>query len=299
MPIPPEQLRLSATTLLALGLGVGGYRLARIAPLPRPALGHRGLQRARALAGVHGFFVIEPPMRWLAALIAELPLREARSPLDRMLVRAGDFLGLCADEWLALSAISAAIFALVAASTAARFGLGYGPVAAATALGSALPFLSMDGERVRRQQRIQRGLPPAIDLLALCMGAGLDFAGALELYTSELNDEHDPLTHECKRVLEELSLGHTRRQALVNLAERVPCTGIVDFTTAVIQAEQKGNPLAEVLAIQARMTRMRRSVAAEEAAARAGVMLVLPMTLLLAAVVLVMVGPFIVNGFGL
>ena len=77
------------------------------------------------------------------------------------------------------------------------------------------------------------------------------------------------------------------------------CGNIKRFLTAVIQGEQKGTPLAEVLGIQARMMRMHRSVAAEEAAARASVLLVLPMMLLLAAIVLVMMGPFIVNGLKL
>ena len=67
----------------------------------------------------------------------------------------------------------------------------------------------------------------------------------------------------------------------------------------MIQAEQKGNPLAQVLEVQARMLRMRRSVAAEEAAARAAVLLMLPLVLLLLAVLLLLFGPFLVNGVGL
>ena len=71
-----------------------------------------------------------------------------------------------------------------------------------------------------------------------------------------------------------------------------------DFVHAVIQAEQKGNPLARVLQVQGRMLNMRRSVAAEEAAARAGVLLIIPMICLMGSVLLLLMGPFMVQGLG-
>ena len=293
----PEQLMLSATTALTPALAAASYALARIAPLPRPRLGHRGLQRSRALTR-SGFSAIEPAMRWLAALVAHAPISGARTHLDAQLTQAGQPLGLCSDELLALCALGGAAGALLGAGAIAWLGIGHPWQVASTILGAALPSLSIHSHAAERLRRIARQLPPAIDLLALCMGAGLDFAGALELLCRELYDERDPFNVECKRVLEELSLGRTRRQALATLAERVPGAAMRDFTNAVIQAEEKGNPLAEVLSIQARMMRMRRSVAAEEAAARASVLLVLPMMLLLAAVMLVLLGPFVVNGFG-
>jgi tight adherence protein C len=74
---------------------------------------------------------------------------------------------------------------------------------------------------------------------------------------------------------------------------------VQDFAHAVIQAERRGTPLAEVLEVQARVLRMRRSVAAEEAAARASVLLMLPLLLLLLAVLLLLFGPFLVNGVAL
>jgi tight adherence protein C len=63
----------------------------------------------------------------------------------------------------------------------------------------------------------------------------------------------------------------------------------------VVQAEEKGNPLAEVLQIQATMLRMRRSVAAEESAARAGVLMMGPLMLIFATIMLIILGPFAVN----
>jgi tight adherence protein C len=285
--------------LAAVGIAPGAYALAKVRPLPRPMLGHRGLQRSEALREVLGFAVAEPVVRWLAALVARFPGTDVRTAIESELVRAGAFLGLGVDECLALSALGG-----LAAGTAgelARRWLDLGAVwpACAALLGLCAPWLRVRSESERRQRSISRALPAAIDLLALAMSAGLDFTGAVELLVAELRESREPLVTELERVLQELAMGTTRSQALLALAKRAPCAAVRDFVGAVVQAEQKGNPLTEVLVIQGRMLRMRRSVAAEEAAARASVLLVLPMMLLLAAVVLLMLGPFLVNGMGL
>jgi tight adherence protein C len=293
-----ELLALLTTATFALAFACCGRALAGVAPLPRPALGPRGLQRKRALASTPGFALVEPAMRWLSALLARLPVDPARTSLPGMLASSGDFLGLDAHELLALSLLAGMAAAVAGGLAGVWLELSPHWQAVGIALAGAAPFLRVRAEVSQRLRRIARALPPAIDLLALTMGAGLDFTGALELLVRELHDQRDPLVSELERVLHELALGRTRYQALASLAQRAPCLAVRDFVGAVSQAEQKGNPLAEVLGIQARTLRMRRSVAAEEAAARASVWLVLPMTLLLGAVLLVMLGPFIVNGLG-
>jgi tight adherence protein C len=143
---------------------------------------------------------------------------------------------------------------------------------------------------------ITRGLPHAIEIAALCMSAGADFPGALRLIaTTGGRASDDALRRELSLILEELELGHTRREALVHLSERVPSPAVRDFVNAVIQAEEKGNPLARVIQIQGRTLNQRRSVAAEEAAARAGVLMIAPLMLLLCAILLLLMGPFIVS----
>ncbi|HHH28490.1 MAG TPA: type II secretion system F family protein, partial [Polyangiaceae bacterium] len=105
----------------------------------------------------------------------------------------------------------------------------------------------------------------------------------------------DSLVEEFRFMLRELELGRTRRQALENFADRCPTEAVRDFVGTVIQSEEKGNPLAEVLRIQATMLRMRRSVMAEEAAARAAVLMMGPLMLIFSAIILVLLGPFIVQ----
>ncbi|MFI5307136.1 MAG: type II secretion system F family protein [Polyangiales bacterium] len=297
--MPVISIAALSALLIAAGIAMLAYRLALVAPLPRPTLGHRGLQRTRALHEAPAFATLEPALRWLAALIARIPSPGLRAPIETELLRSGDFLGLCPDECLALCALAAVSSALLA--QLARRWLDHGAAwpLLVVALAAPAPWLRVRAESARRQRSVARSLPQAIDLLALAMSAGLDFTGALDLLVRELHTHRDPFVEELTRLLQELTMGSTRSKALLALAARVPCAAIHDFVGAAVQAEQKGNPLAEVLGIQARMLRMRRSVAAEEAAARASVLLVLPMMLMLAAVVLLMLGPFIVNGMGI
>jgi len=101
--------------------------------------------------------------------------------------------------------------------------------------------------------------------------------------------------------LQSLQLGRTRRRALEELAERVPSDAVVEFVGAVVQAELRGSPLVEVLRIQAEVSRRKRSVRAEELAAKAGVAMMGPLVLVFLAILLLIVAPMVLrlqsNGF--
>jgi tight adherence protein C len=292
--MPFDPIALAALGSCSAALALLGYTLAQVTPEPRPCTGERGDQRRRLLAApACGWF--EPVMRYTAALIAELPLPRARASLQGAIDRAGGFLGLSPDECIALSVLGAG-FGLVLAQLGSAGTVG---IVLATAFGAASPVLRLHEQARSRQRSIGRGLPAATDLVALCMGAGLDFTGALRLVATEIGEADDPFRRELERVLQQLAIGHTRRQALLGLAVRVPSAAVRDFVAAIVQAEEQGNPLAKVLQIQAQVLRGRRSVAAEEAAARASVLLILPLMLLLLALLLMLFGPFLVNGVGL
>jgi tight adherence protein C len=290
----PDSIALCSSLSLAAALGCAAFALARVPPLPRPELGARGLQRARTLDSPL-LRVPEAALRWLAGLAALAPWPALRARIELECERAGYPLGLCADECIALCA------ALATATATTALALDLGPLAALLALGAgaAAPLWSLRDRARARRREIARRLPGAIDLMALCMGAGLDFAAALELVAGELEAADGELACELRRLLQELAVGRVRQRALAEFAERVPAPAVHDFAQAVIQAERRGTPLAHVLEVQARMLRMRRSVAAEEAAARASVLLMLPLLLLLLAVLLLLFGPFLVNGVAL
>jgi len=243
------------------------------------------------------FAVVEPIVRWVAGLVALLPIHRLREQQEKELVQTDYCLGLTPDEYSALSLLSALLSGATVAGLAYLAGSSPLLGMAGAALGLLLPKLQIQ-EIIRRRARvISRALPHAIEIAAMCMGAGMDFPGALRLL-SQGKGKNDVLAREFSLILEELDLGHTRREALLSFAGRVPTQAVRDFVNAVVQAEQKGNPLAKVLQIQGRMLNQRRSVAAEEAAARAGVLLVGPLMLLVGCIMLLLMGPFLVKGVG-
>ena len=265
---------------------------------PAPRLGPRGAERHKALESSGLFAAVEPLLRFIAGLVSRLPLGTFRAQQDLELRRAGNFLGLTADEYSALSLLSAVILGTTVATLAKAAGMQSSLVIPAAIFGLMLPKLQVQGVVRERAKVITRGLPHSIEIAALCMGAGLDFPGSIRMLVDIDSGKRDPLGQELANILEELDLGHTRRQALLNFADRVRTPAVRDFVNAVVQAEQKGNPLAKVIQVQGRMLNMRRSVAAEEAAARAGVLMIGPMVLLLGCILLLLMGPFLVKGIG-
>lgn len=129
----------------------------------------------------------------------------------------------------------------------------------------------------------------------MCMSAGLDFPGSLRRIVSSAPDSREPIVEELARVLRELDLGHTRRSALQRLAVRIPTDQVRELANAIVQAEDKGSPLGPVLAIQAQTQRLRRSIAAEEIASDAALMLIGPMTLIFLCVIVLLLGPVVVR----
>ena len=259
-----------------------------------PRLGLRGLKRHRALNRGGLFFMIEPLTRLAAAWMRILPLDRRRT--DILLARAGDYLGLTADELYGLSLISGAFGFGAGALAAWSGGLPPATAAVGAALGVFVPYFLVTDEVSRRRREIHRGLPATIEVVALCMGAGLDFPGSLERVSSGAEERDDALCDELRLILHGLKLGHTRRRALRTFAERVDSHEIRDFVGAVVQAEERGTPLAEVLRIQAGMLRLRRTIRADKASSRAAVLMILgPLMLLFLSILLLVVGPLVLR----
>jgi tight adherence protein C len=291
-------LRIAATVFILVGIGLFTFVFAGLESAPRVTVGLRGLKRAQALKEGGWFAAVEPLMRFFAARFAGIRFFDKYRPqIAEQVLHAGEIMGLSPDEYLALSFLSGLFF----------LGLGLvgfvvapevvSPMFAVMlgALGLMTPYLQISGAVGERFKLINRGLPYAIDLASLAMGAGLDFPGALRQVTDKAPDKRDPLVEELLRIQNELDLGRTRKQALEGFADRAPTDAVKDFVQSVIQSEEKGNPLADVLVIQANTLRMRRSVAAEEGAARAGVMMIGPLMMIFLCILMIILGPFIVG----
>jgi len=290
-------LRFFTVLLGALATAGASYLILSAPVPPAPRLGYRGQERRRAMELGGAFALAEPLVRLIAGLVALLPLQKQRAAQELELRRADYPLGITADEYGALAVLSAAALTGVSVALSLWQGIPWTLAIPALGLGLALPRLQVQEIIRTRAKEITRAFPSAIEICAMCMSAGLDFPGALRLIAGPKS--RGALAREFSVIVEELELGHTRREALEHFALRVPTDAVRDFVAAVVQAEQKGNPLAQTIQIQGRLLSQRRSVAAEEAAARAGVLMMGPMVLMLGAILILLLGPFMTKGFQL
>lgn len=293
---PTEAIGLAGVALGAIGLGMLALALFSHPPALTPLYGMRGLQRQKALEEGGLFASLEPVIRFLAGIMSRLSIREARVKIDKLLIQSGDRLGITPDEFLAMSFITGVAGVVLGALVADFVQLPDAMMFFAGAVGAGLPYFRTTGEAQLRMRLVNRSLPPAIDLAALAMGAGLDFPGALRQIIDKGLDKDEPLHTEFSRIIQVLELGRTRKEALLEFAERVPTEAVTEFVSSVIQAEEKGNPLSTILKTQAGVLRSKRTVAAEESAARAGVMMMIPLLMIFCSIILLLIGPFLLQG---
>lgn len=159
-------------------------------------------------------------------------------------------------------------------------------------LGYVLPGIWL-GRRIKRQQKaIEFGLPDALDLLVVCVEAGLTVDAAMQRVGQELALAHPQLARELEITHMETRVGVARADAMKNLAARTGSTSLNTLATMLIQAERFGTSLAQSLRIQAETLRVARQHKAEEMAAKASVKLSFPVVLFIfPAVLIVLAGP--------
>lgn len=260
-----------------------------------PEAGERGTHRKRAIHRSEGFRRIEPLLRILSRFASDLPVDALRRKAEDLTAKAGYPLGMDGNDVLGSSLFFAlfggALVGLLAAEIGKPVQLGF---LVGVLFGAVAPWFKLQDTAKHRFLSICRGLPGVVDLISLSMESGLDFMNAMRQTADRLHPDN-PLRFELDHMLHKMSLGRARSDVLQSLADRIPAPTIQQFTTAVIQAEKRGTPLAEVLAIQARVQRTKRSQAAEQAAARAAVFLIGPLMLIFACVFIIILGPFIVQ----
>lgn len=165
--------------------------------------------------------------------------------------------------------------------------------AVGASLGYYLPVLSLGGKISKRQKEIVKALPDALDLLTICVEAGLGFDAAMAKVAEKWDNE---LCLAFNRVIQELQLGKLRREALREMADRMDVTDVSTFVAAIIQADQLGVSIARVLRIQSEQMRMRRRQRAEEMASQAGIkMLPAIAFLIFPAIFIILLGPAVIQ----
>ncbi|MEW5939936.1 MAG: type II secretion system F family protein [Chloroflexota bacterium] len=145
-------------------------------------------------------------------------------------------------------------------------------------LGFFFPQLWLTSRINSRQHQIRKAMPDALDLLTICVEAGLSFDSAMAKVSEKWENE---LSLAFARAIREVQLGKIRREALRDMSDRLGIAEMTSFTAAVIQSEQLGVSMSKVLRIQSEQMRMKRRQRAEEEAHKAPVKMIFPMGLLI------------------
>jgi tight adherence protein C len=170
--------------------------------------------------------------------------------------------------------------------------LALGLLIVGAVLGFFLPNLLLKAQVDTRSEQIQRDLPNALDLLTISVEAGLSFDAALAQVS---RNTEGPLAAEFTRVLQEMQIGMGRTAAIRAMGERSAVPDLKSFAAAMVQADEFGIPIAEVLRVQAKEIRVKRRQRAEERAQKVPVKILFPLIFcVMPAIFVVILGPGII-----
>ena len=298
---------LATLAVLGLGLLVVGIYLPRTG---RDLIAERLAafnQRPRSLEEIElqqpfSERVMRPFIRQLAEALSRFQQARSKNPKDtqvkgleavhRKLALAGnpyrwtpaDYLGIKAFAALVLGGL---LFFLMTIGGETGYAFLFGGVG--VAFGWFGPELLLRSKTASRQKQIQRALPDALDLLVISVEAGLGFDAAIQRLVEKKNDA---LATEFARVLAEMRVGRSRRDALKDLVARTQVADLNNFVGAILQAEQLGVSITKVLTVQSEHMRVVRRQRAEEKAAQLQLKLIFPLAIFIfPALCVVIMGP--------
>ncbi len=199
---------------------------------------------------------------------------------------AGFLIGLF--YFVYLDALNQSLAINVAASFASAF------------LGLKLPEILLNNQIQKRQLSIRRAFPDTLDLLLICVEAGMSIEAAFRKVSQEVGGQSVALAEELVLTTAELSYLQERRQAYENFAKRTNLEAVKSVTTALVQAERYGTPLGTALRVLAQETRDMRMSEAEKKAMSLPPKLTVPMIIFfLPVLMLVIMMPAVISSMGL
>lgn len=216
------------------------------------------------------------PVRWIAYYLGphlSVPLRQR--VLTRLRLAGLDY-ALAPEQFVAGQLLSAALVGLLAAWLLGSFGRPLGPWPLVAGLfGYLFPAIWLrDLVQLRRRETLKT-LPFMLDIITLCVEAGLNLTGAFSQAVAK--GPAGPLRDEFSRVLRDVRAGRPRLDALRTLADRMNEPSITNFVSALIQAERMGMNLGPILRAQSEQRRSERFARAEKLAMEAPVKLLFPL----------------------
>jgi len=227
--------------------------------------------------------VLIPLISRIGEFSARFTPQKAIQNTARKLELAGNPWPIDAATFLAIRFILAVVLAgflivIVLISPQSKPSDNFMYIGGAAFAGFYLPHLMLTSKITRRQKEIRNAMPDALDLLTICVEAGLGFDAAMSKVSEKWQTE---LSFAFSRVIREVQLGKVRREALKDMSDRLGIAEMTSFIAAIIQSEQLGVSMAKVLRIQSDQMRLKRRQRAEEEAHKAPIKMLIPMALLI------------------
>lgn len=227
--------------------------------------------------------VLIPLINHIGELSARFTPQKAIQDTARKMELAGNPWPISAATFLAIRFILAVVLGGLMLAVVLTNPSGYASdnfmyVGGATFGGFFLPHLMLTTKVTRRQKDVRKAMPDALDLLTICVEAGLGFDAAMSKVAEKWETE---LSLAFARVIREIQLGKLRRDALKDMSDRLGIAEMTSFVAAIIQSEQLGVSLGKVLRIQSDQMRIKRRQRAEEESRKAPIKMIIPMALLI------------------
>lgn len=279
------------TILIAAGIGVAVYFIRggnrNIARDRLQELQAYGKEQKKKTAGSYeqeqlqkSFFerIVQPKLEKFSKRIDKGQKGKKVDRIAELLIQAGNPGNLTSGQFKALQTLSAMIsvtfFVFLALTTILPFQ--YAPVLCAIGAGFSfvLPKFWLGSKVTKRRKMMRKSLPDLLDLLTVSVEAGLGFDQAIQKVCERMKN---PLTEEFDRMLQEIKLGSTRKEALKAVAARAQVTELDSLISAVIQADTLGVSIGQILRIQSDQLRTKRRQMIEEMAQKLPIKMLFPM----------------------
>ena len=289
---------MSASVVIAavvIGLSLGLFGLAVLTGPDRVRQRSvANLQRGLAVPGAVDESA-EPPQSLLAGLVERLTSPVTRRRIDRLLAQAGRPAAWPPERVAAMKVLLGLTIGVLAILYVRATGnpllilLGL----VATVLAYFVPELLVLSKGQERSQTIQLELADTLDQMTIAVEAGLGFDAAM---SRAAKNGTGPLAEELTRTLQDIQMGQSRRQSYESLIGRTNVSDLRRFVRAIIQADQFGIAVADVLRTQANEMRLKRRQRAEEKAMQVPVKVIFPLLLcILPVLFIVLLGPAVMD----
>jgi tight adherence protein C len=282
-----------ASIAAAIGLGVYVLTARRTVSAGVPADAANAVSPARNAATGPG--ELPSILVRFGSLARKLSASDYTRRVQRRLDLAGNPRRWTAERLLAFKGLGLVAGAVLGFLVAVKHGVPVAVLVAVAlgALGLFLPDILVRNVGEKRQVKIQRALPDAMDMLMVCVEAGLGFDAALARVARHSTG---PIAEEFARVLQEVQFGMSRAEALRSLAGRTDVAELKTFVSAMVQSGELGISIGDVLREQSKEMRVKRRQRAEERAQKLQVKLLFPLIFcLLPAMFVVVLAPAALN----